>query len=97
MENGLMNKEETMEGTTSKVPEFPRECLGYIAGLVRGLRIHAGFTWRAVAAYCYAELAERGYTADCLWYPPANQDAGRKLCDKAAEFLGEDPDGEGWN
>jgi len=62
---------------------------------IRMLRVDKGYTWRAVAEACYVQNWE-GYDRE-QWAPPSNQLMGMALCEKAAEFFGEDYEQPPWN
>lgn len=57
---------------------------------VRELRLQRRRSWRQIAQRCH----ERWHLG--LWDPPSNQIAGMALCQVAAEYFGEDPDGPPW-
>jgi len=60
------------------------------AQAVRKLRVEHSFSWRAIAEACY----KLGWGK---WSPPSNQIMGMAICERAAEFFGEDYDKEPWN
>jgi hypothetical protein len=58
------------------------------AAFVRELRVSRGRTWRWVAEEC--AMAWGG-----SW--DSEQFLGKKICERAAELLGEDPNRDPWN
>jgi hypothetical protein len=58
------------------------------ARFVRRLRVELGHTWRGVAEECAAE-----WDGDWGFMQPA----GREICERAAEVLGEDGQKAPWN
>jgi len=64
------------------------------AEFIRRLRVDEGYSWRAVARRCYGNHRFRDWPK---WGPPSNQIMGMALCERAAEFFGEDYRKEPWN
>ena len=64
------------------------------AWFIRSLRIDEGYSWRAVARRCHDN---RRFKSWPKWEPPSSQPMGMALCEKAAEFFGEDYKKEPWN
>jgi len=60
------------------------------AEVVRKLRVEEGYSWRAIAHACY----DLGWGH---WSPPSNQIVGMAICERAAQFFGEDYKKEPWN
>jgi len=60
------------------------------AEVVRRLRVEEGYSWRAIAHACY----DLGWGH---WSPPSNQIVGMAICERAAEFFGENYRQEPWN
>jgi len=60
------------------------------AEVVRKLRVQEGYSWRAIAHACY----DLGWGH---WSPPSNQIVGMAICERAAEFFGENYKQEPWN
>ena len=63
------------------------------AVFIRGLRVGEGYSWRAIAEACLEENWE-GWEK---WEPPSSQPMGMALCEKAAEFFGENYMEAPWN
>lgn len=62
------------------------------AEFVRSLRVEKGYSWRAVARACHDNFQEWE-----RWAPPSSQPMGMALCDRAAQFFGEDYMESPWN
>lgn len=63
------------------------------ADFVRKLRVDEGYSWRAIAHRCF----EENWDGWLKWEPPSNQIMGMALCERAAEFFGEDYERKPWN
>lgn len=93
---GILLTPDALEGLAKVAGATMRHFEEAVAGMdrdqarfVRQLRVDKGYSWRAVA-----ETFQLQYSVDC---GDGNQLAGMAVCERAAEFFGENYMAEPWN
>jgi len=90
----LMELAMALSETFNYYHEQARKCMTQEqAEFVRELRVDKGYSWRAIAHACYDQTWQDWE----MWIPSYSQPMGRALCERAAQFFGEDYRSEPWN
>ncbi len=85
--------QEMAKAAAERFEEFKKFCSPmepWQARIVRTLRVEEKCSWRAVAERCH----KLGWGK---WSPPSNQIMGMALCDRSAQFFGENYMEAPWN
>jgi len=64
---------------------------------IRVLRTKWHYSWRGVARAAFGRVLSKEWEAWQLWYPSSNQLMGMALCQRAAEYFGENYREPPWN